>query len=477
MKRFHRARVFGALALVASAVPACTCARKHGPSGQGEGPGELQPTASATDGSGPSLASSAGASSAADAGSQPRFSAPIAAARLAGSGDIVVAGLDVAARAIRVQRVGTNDEVKLDRTVLENVAWTRDADLKLAFVGASTSLVWRGTHRGKVGRFHLALGADLAPRGEPTEVGAASCSTHELFLHADAHRLAAIPLAPAPSGSAASRASASAPAPVDVPKEREIALVCGAHRAFVVLEHEEGADLGVVTTGPSDAGTSLLAQALVTRPLLREADVGDDARERAEYVVADELGVVRLAGGGALAWRETKDGRPGPLKRLQKTIPQDDDVVAVDASSSVVVVVYTQEVLGACEGTPGPATKVVALRLDRATGAESTLDLAPPSCGREIGPFFTSAAGAAVNVSWVERVPTVGRARPPIAALAHVAVPLDGAPRAALRVEVEADALADAGCDAQQCVAAALVRQSGMDAMVPGLVRVLRYAP
>lgn len=455
MKRLPRAVLLGTLALGAGAAPACTCARKQGEEAGSSAAPSSRPSPSAID---PTDAPEAGASA--------RFSAPIAAARIAGSSDVVVAGLDVASRAIRLQRVGVNDDVKLDRTILGDVAWTRDAELKLVPGGASTSLLWRGTHRGKVGRFHVALGADLGPRGEPTEVGAVSCSTHEQFLHADGKRLAAIPLT-----------GPFAPAPVELPKEREVALVCGAHRAFMLLEHDEGADVGVVDTGSSDAGGATLAQALATRPLLREADVGDDARERAEYVVSGELGVVRLAGGGALAWRETKDGRPGPLKKLERVIPQDDDVVAVDASSKVVVVVYTQEASSACPGTSGPSTKVVALRIDRSTGAESVLELAPPSCGREVGPFFTSAAGDAVNVSWVERVPTVGRARPPIAALAHVSVSLGTEPRPVERVDVEADALADAGCDASRCIAAALVRRDGMDAMVPGPVKVLRYAP
>lgn len=447
-------RLPGRLVLVLGLVwlvlaPACTCAKKQA---EGEGaPATSTPT--------PAVAVvEAGIASGA-----PVFSGPIAAARLAGTEDVVVVGLDVSAKALRLRRVGADGATKLDRTVLDDVAWTSDADVRLFASARAMSLVWRGKRAGKAGRTHVVLGEDLAPRGAPADVSAAGCATQDVFLHADGKRVTSIAVG----------AGARALAPVDVPKDREVALVCGAHRAFMILEHDDGADVGVLATGPGawDAG------ALVTRPLLREAELGDDARERAEYVVGDELGVVRLASGGALAWRETKEGRPGKLEKLKTTIPQDDDVVAVDASPRVLVVVHTQEVEGACNGAAGPATKVVALRVDRATGAENAIDLAPPSCGREIGPFYTSTVGDAVNVSWVERVPTAGRARPPIAALAHVSVPHEGAPRPLLRVDLEADALADAGCDASGCVAAALLRQEGMDAMVPGPIRVIRYAP
>jgi hypothetical protein len=33
----------------------------------------------------------------------------------------------------------------------------------------------------------------------------------------------------------------------------------------------------------------------------------------------------------------------------------------------------------------------------------------------------------------------------------------------------------DAGCDSSRCYAVALARRAGVDAMVPGLARVIRY--
>lgn len=437
--RARRVAVVVALSALASG-SACTCTKLSSTedAATSSAPGAVAPVASV------------------GAPGSARFSAPIAAARMGDTGDVLVVGLDVTSKAIRLQRISAQDQTKTDRTILEDVAWTSDADLKV-FGGATNAVVWRGKHAGKAGRTLVTLGQDLAPLPKPETVGATSCATHDAFVHADGKAIARLGFAT--TDAAAARSS------VDVPKDREVALACAAHRAFVVLEHDDGADLGL-----------LEGAALHTKPLLRDAELDGEARERAEYVVGDELGVVRLAQSGSLTWRETKDGRPGPLRKLTTKIPQDDDVVALDASPRVVVVVYTQEVEGGCPGT-SPSTKVLALRIDRATAAESVLELAPGMCGREIGPFYTSAAGDAVNVAWVERVPTAGQARPPIAALAHAAVLPDAPPHPLARIDVDADALADAGCDATHCWAAALVRSPGMDAMVPGPIRVLRYAP
>lgn len=440
------------IALGALAAPACTCG-KHTP------PDES--SASAGSASAPSARQEATPSAAPAASA--RFSAPIAAARVAGSSDVVVVGLDVASKAIRLQRIDASDAVKLDRTVLEDVAWSPDADLKLFSSAAGTALVWRGKRGGKTGRALVVLGPDLAPRAgtAPRDVGATSCATQDAFVHADAKKIGVEPLGAGDAGTLASS--------TDTPKDREVALACGTHRAFAVLEHDDGADV-------AELGSR--AGALATRPLLRDAELEGDTRERSEYVVGDELGVVRLSAGGALVRRETKDGKPGKLEKVKTTIPQDDDVVGVDASARQLVVVYTHETEGGCPSTASPATKVMALRIDRTSGAESVVELSSGTCGRELGPFYTAPFGDAVNVSWVERVPTAGKARPSIAALAHVAVVPEGAAKRELaHLDVDADALADAGCDATQCAAAALVRSPGMDAMVPGPIKVLRYTP
>jgi hypothetical protein len=172
--------------------------------------------------------------------------------------------------------------------------------------------------------------------------------------------------------------------------------------------------------------------------------------------------------------REVKDGVVGPLKKPRTKIPHDDDVVAVDASSKSVVIVFTADVSSACpEGQA--STKVSALRIDRATGDESTAELSSGMCTREVGPFFTGAVGDGVAIAWVERVPAAGKPRAPIVALAHAFVPPSGGAQPVQRIDVAADALVDAGCDAERCYAAALERKVGTDGMAPGPIRVLRY--
>jgi hypothetical protein len=315
-------------------------------------------------------------------------------------------------------------------------------------------------------RQHVVLGADLAPKAEPADVAAASCATQDGVWSTDGTRAHGRPW----SGTAVS---------TTLPKHEDAALVCGAHRAYALLADEGGTSL--VVLGGGSGGDGGAGDASTRTSLLKESDFGEDEqRERAEYTVGDDLGVVRLATSGALAIREMRGGTVGPLRRLTQKIPHDDDVVAVDASASTIVVVYTQDVGDACAktGGSGPSTKVMALRVDRTTGGESVVELSPGMCGREVGPFFTGVVDASVSVAWVERVPVVSKARAPIAGLAHRLVgggPAAAPAPAALRIEQAADALVDAGCDATRCYAVALVRRSEADMMTPGFARVLRY--
>ena len=52
---------------------------------------------------------------------------------------------------------------------------------------------------------------------------------------------------------------------------------------------------------------------------------------------------------------------------------------------------------------PAVPVEVAAVRVDRSSREESTLELSPGPCGRDVGPFFTSAVGDGVMVAWTER--------------------------------------------------------------------------
>jgi len=454
---------------ILASAPACTCSGP-GRGGAGADGGEATDAAATNAASAP--AEGGASPGGAEAGG---LSAPIAAAR-GEKGEVFVAALDVGAKAIQVQRIGSDDAVSQQRKVLDGVAWSTDSDLRVSVGGGSVVVVWRGLRGGKLVRQFVVLGTDLAPRAEPTDVAAASCVTRDALWSTDGTHVRHWPWAGKPSHGS-------------FPKDHDAVLVCGATQGFALLDEDRGTSVVALTPSPSaaldasarvpdaSARAGLVLGAPV--PLLTEADFGEDEqRERADFTVGDELGVVRLGASGAIAMRTLVAGAPGPLRKLRTLIPRDDDVVAVDASAKAVVVVFTEDVGEACasDGAVVASVKVRALRIDRATLEESTLELSPGACGREVGPFFSGAVGESVSIGWVERVPVTGKARAPVGALRHLRVPASGAVVAqAARIEQNADALVDAGCDAERCYAVALARRPGADVMVPGFARVLRY--
>jgi hypothetical protein len=462
-----RARLGLALALagvasLAGVGGACTCSKGSDPSADASASG-----ASSDDTRDDTAASEPRAPVSVGSGG---LSAPIAGAR-AEQGDVVVAGLDVAAAAIRVQRINAKDEIVADRTIFDGVKWSSESELKVMPAAGGVAVTWRGLRGGKLVRHLLVLGADLAPKGDATEVAAASCATRDALWYTDGKRVHARPWVGAATRS-------------ELPKDKDAALVCGVHRAFALLDEEDGTSLVILggndarDGGAGDGGTG--ASAHKPTQLLKESEFGDDdQRERSDYTVGDDVGVVRLGVSGAVTMREVRAGTPGPLRKLKTTIPRDDDVVAVDASPRAVVIVFTEDMGDWCAkdaGSPSAAsTRVKALRIDRTTFEESIVELSPGLCGREVGPFFTGALGDDVSVAWVERVPVAGKARAPVAGLTHRTVPASGAPGELVRGDQPADALVDAGCDGTRCYAVALARRAGMDAMVPGVARIIRY--
>ena len=378
------------------------------------------------------------------------LSAPIAAA-YAGNGEVVVAGLDAQAKVVRVQRIDANAKVVADGAAFDDLKWSADSDLKLvAHPTEGVAVTWRGLRGGKLVRQLAILGPDLANKGEPAEVDAASCATRDAIWFSDGAKAVARPWT-GPSMK------------VDLPKDKDVSLLCGTSRAFAIVDDDDRTSL--LTIG-KEAGPAIA--------VIREGDFAEDEqRELAEYTIGDDVGFVRIGASGAIAVRELTSGALGPLRKLKATIPKDDDVVAVDASSKILTIVHTQDASSACpaEGS-AVATKVTALRIDRATFEESTVELSPGRCGHEVGPFFTGVLGDGVSIAWVERSGGAGKARAPITALAHATVMPSGTPALA-HVDQPADALVDAGCDGKTCYAVALVRRETPD--VPGLAKVLRY--
>lgn len=434
----------------------------------------------ASDG-GPSGSSSGSAASSAsavdDAGGDAGaggLSAPIAAAR-SENGDVIIAALDVPLKALRVQRIDSKDAIVRERTVLDGtIVWSSDAELKMAPAGAGVVITARGLSAKRSAGQLVVLGGDLAPKGDPMDVAPSTCATELALWSTDGTHVRARPWTGKPFYGS-------------LPKEKDVAFTCGTRRAFALLDEDNGTSVSILTAGVPDAGADAGSgdagagvQIASPVPFLVDSEFGEDEqRERSDYTVGDDLGVVRLASSGSMAVRELVGATAGPLHKLKTQIPRDDDVVTVDASAKSLLIVYTQDASDACAvegGPPTASTKVMALRVDRKTWEESVVELSAGMCGREVGPFFTGAIGDAISVGWVERVQVRGKSQAPIAALAHRRVPSAGPLSGDLvRAEVSADALVDAGCDAERCYAVALARRPGADVMVPGFAKVLRY--
>ncbi len=386
------------------------------------------------------------------------FSAPIAAARV-GHG-MVVAGLVAAEGVLRVAGLGTGqDSWMVD--ALTGVAWSPDADLRLQAVDGGLALVWRGILRGKNGVTVVPLGPRGERRGEPFAAGGTLCTTTDGLAWID-------PRESQPARVRARRwADPAVRDAVAVAPDRTASLVCGDRAVFALGDGDD--DLTSVSFTPGDATPRPTVRAI------RDDDFGDDEeREHETYTTSDDLGVVRVGASGSVAMRELPHG--GGLtawRKLKHRLSPEDDIVAVDGVAQATLVVFTHEAADACGGGGATAERVRALRVDRGTGGEALLDLAPASCDVAKGPFWIAAAPGAPVVAWVERGAQVSRGAAPIGALELRAVRPDGA--TASRIDVRADALVDGGCDDTGCFAAALVRAPDADGTTPGRIVVLRY--
>jgi hypothetical protein len=400
------------------------------------------------------------------------FSAPIAASRSHQA--LVVAGLVAAEGVIRVMAL-TAGEPAWTVDALRTVAWAPDAELKILPAGEGVAIVWRGLLAGKTGSTLVVLGPHGEARGAPVAVGAGSCTTAEGVAWLDAR-------GSGPVHVRARRWDEDPPRDVaTLAHDRAPTLLCGDHDAFVLGEGDD--DLTDTAFSPAEGGArpSLVA--------IRDRDFGDDdEREHEAFTVGDALDVVRVGGGGTLWQREIAQAQASSWHRLKHALSEDDDIVAVDGDAASTLVVFTREAADACAGGESGAVTVRALRVDRKTGEESPATLAPAECDGNPGAFWIGAAPGGPVVAWNRR-----RAHPP----ANVA-PIDSlvyrvlgpeqpstfesarSPRSSVRtregrLEVDADALVDAGCDEMGCFAAALARGPDNDGGRPESIVALVY--
>ncbi len=442
--------------LLTGAAPGCTCGSGSRATNQAAPP-DAAPTASAAVTSAPSPSNASGDRAA--------FSAPIAATRAGGT--TVIAGLDAGAGVIRV--VGTADgQPTWSSVALTDVAWTPDAELSLQAAHGGIVLVWRGRRGGdasvgpmKTARTLVSLGPHGEVQGTPAEIGPGFCVTDAGVAWIESRG----------SGDARVMARAWSDAAVkqvgSVAADRAPALACGDRDVVVLGDGDDDVTMGWLTPGEPSVQSSGVA--------IRDADFGDDEeRDHDAYTVGDRLGILRIGSSGALALRDvTRGAAPSPWHRLKHTVPADDEVVAVDGNDEATVIVYTEDADDACPGVGSNAEAVHALRVVRATGAESVFDLAPADCQRAPGPFWIASTPLGQAVGWVERIAKASPATAPIGG-ASIRLLTSGGVQSR-HIERASDALVDGGCDVRGCFLAALERPADADGMQPESVAVLPY--
>jgi hypothetical protein len=386
------------------------------------------------------------------------FSVPIGAIRIAGVD--VVAGLVAADGVVRCMGL-VDGAVSWTADVLKGAAWAPDAELRLQPAADGFALVWRGLLGGKPARTLVVCGPHGERLGDPTEIGVGLCSVADGVAWIGPREEGG------PTRVRARRwGEGQSHDVITVPRDRDPSLVCGDQDVLVLADGDD--DLTAARVAPGEVAAP--------RPIvvLRDSDFPDEEREHDLYSNVDDLGLVRVGASGAVAIREVpRTGSPGPWRRLKLGMAEDDDVVAVDGDAAATFVVITHEADSACPEAGATAETVRALRLDRRTGAESLLDLAPADCANARGPFWVASSRQGTVVAWTERRTGASPRAAPVTGLSFRALRADGVQSG--HIDAAADALVDGGCRDGRCSVAVLERAPGSDGTQPEPIRVYAY--
>ncbi len=395
----------------------------------------------------------------------PKLSLPIGAALLA-DGAVVIAGLSVKEKVVRVARVEKDARVGWITDAFSAAEWAHDAELGVHSAGAGVVVTFRGRLDGGLKRAHVRLDAGGALAGR-ADHGAVTCATRSGFFWLDGRKAVSAELGEGPK---------RFPTPADL--VGELSLFCDPSRASLVLDVDgslSSAELGAAGLGPVGA-------------LLAEKDFTDEEREHALFsggVGRPGLGVFRVGAEGGLALK-LPGGAP---RKLAGKLHEDDDLLLVDADERTLFAVSTQDHEGCAPGEDSSAlptlrtsrfsTSVHLLRVDLASYETTREELGRSTCGHQAGPFFLGVTRGKHVLGWSERAPTGGKqakpARAPIAALSYRVFGATPAETVAHRTVLSADAVVDAGCTDSGCAAVWLERPEGKDDREPELPRVLRF--
>lgn len=439
------------LALCASA----GCAKSCGDDAPATGGDAAVPAAIVDSGASLDGASLDGASGAVGASI---YSLPIAAAHDPSVARSYVAGLRAAEKTITLTLVDERGTETFRTDVLTGVGWSSDAELRVYAAAHGAWVVFRGLVDG--GRMQRAVfvNDDGKLAAAAPEVAPAHCAVGDVLSVVQGGALAMI----TPDGGARRMRLADPSA--------DFSLMCDDGRVLLMSESEDG----VFVESPEDGGIHRFAA----------FNAESEGRTTALYSHGENTGIVRIAGTQATL-RELWDGGLSRARTRKLSVDEDDDIVVVDAVGTGPLLVITHESEGACDGGIALAPRVSAAVVLRTSppadagldagaegGVPALTELAPPVCGRERGPFWSGAAGADVVVAWGERVRQTGKSVAPVAGVGFARIRADGTVADRGVIDVSADGVVDASCDAKDCYAAALVRPPGVDDRNPESVRV-----
>ena len=145
----------------------------------------------------------------------------------------------------------------------------------------------------------------------------------------------------------------------------------------------------------------------------------------------------------------------------------DEGFMAADANKSHVGIVLAQDATARCDGDVG--TDVVAIDVPLEAGAkESVALIGHGDCGKDLGPYWVATTADSLYVTWAVRGPRVG-SRAPVEALVVTKL----GDLTSKTIPMSAEDVVFAGCHANRCAFAALMRPEGTDGMSPGEARIV----
>lgn len=397
---------------------------------------------------------------------EPRFSLPIAAT-LGEDDHVIVVGLDAAAHKLRLVDVSYTGKVRYRVDVMSDVEWSDDAVLRVTSSGREHVVVYRGTVGNKRGA-HASL---VDASGKVERVAEAISATHCVagdvvtMLEPKTKRVTMLSLRSRQRRTFVPRT-----------RDRDLSLFCDAREALLLGEGES--DFSAEPLPVTDVSSLVDAGSERVTPLrgdlalvFSERELGTEAREQVALFSRDgAAGFLRVGRDNDLMFRSLSKGELSAVVRVKEKLGQDEDVVHADGTMQSLVLVALRDTERTCDAGVASA-EARALEVTVAGGSAAWIDLAPASCTREHGPFFSGIlAGGTPFVYFAERSKQSNKTIAPVTALAYRAFRPGETTRV---VSVSADGIVDAGCRGNKCYTVALARPAGSDDSRPEPIRVI----